>query len=161
MVETKYVLDANVFIQAYRTYYPFDVAPKFWEILEDEKIGVCSIDKVRDEIKNDDELSIWMKDKFSKKVKKVNSLNVTKEYSRIISWSQSQDYTDAAKYEFAKVADGWLVAYGLAENLTVVTQEKKGGNMKNRIKIPDVCEKFNVKYIDTIQLLRDLNVRFI
>lgn len=27
---TKYILDANVFIEAHRRYYSFDIAPSFW-----------------------------------------------------------------------------------------------------------------------------------
>jgi len=30
---TEYVLDANVFIEAARRYYAFDIAPPFWESL--------------------------------------------------------------------------------------------------------------------------------
>lgn len=33
MSESVFALDANVFIQAHREYYAFDVAPRFWEKL--------------------------------------------------------------------------------------------------------------------------------
>lgn len=32
--KVKFLLDANVFIEAYRRYYSFDIAPSFWELLE-------------------------------------------------------------------------------------------------------------------------------
>jgi len=33
MDRSVYVLDANVFIEAARRYYAFDIAPKFWDTL--------------------------------------------------------------------------------------------------------------------------------
>ena len=56
----KYLLDANVFIQAKRTYYPFDICPGFWDALcwHQAKGVVFSIDKVWGELeKGGDE--IW------------------------------------------------------------------------------------------------------
>lgn len=48
-----YVLDANIFIEAARTYYSFDLAPPFWEFLKTKAHNglLCSIDRVYDEIK--------------------------------------------------------------------------------------------------------------
>jgi Domain of unknown function (DUF4411) len=47
-----YVLDTNVFIQAKRTFYPFEVCPGYWKAMSwHRKSGrVMSIDRVRDEI---------------------------------------------------------------------------------------------------------------
>ena len=54
----KYVLDANVFIQAKNDYYGFDICPGFWTslITQHNAKRVCSIDRIRDELaeKNDD-----------------------------------------------------------------------------------------------------------
>jgi hypothetical protein len=49
-----YILDANVFMQAFRDKYPFDVCPGFWEALtQQHKQGnILSIDRVRQEIIN-------------------------------------------------------------------------------------------------------------
>ena len=36
----KYLLDANVFIESYKSYYSFDIAPKFWAtIVAEHKNG--------------------------------------------------------------------------------------------------------------------------
>lgn len=47
-----YVLDANVFIQAARRYYAFDLAPAFWRALVDHASEgrVQSIDRVLREL---------------------------------------------------------------------------------------------------------------
>ncbi|WP_257494733.1 DUF4411 family protein [Actinomyces wuliandei] len=59
-----YLVDANVLIQAKNGYYAFDIAPGFWEWIDQahDQGRVFSIDKVRDELfRGDDELSDWTK----------------------------------------------------------------------------------------------------
>lgn len=63
---TRYLLDANVFIEAKRRYYGFDFCPAFWDWLVRENAAghVFSIDKVADElVRGDDELSTWAADR--------------------------------------------------------------------------------------------------
>lgn len=48
----------------------------------------------------------------------------------------------------------------MSNNWTIVTYEKSQPERKNRIKIPEVCIHFNVRYIDTIQMFRELNESF-
>lgn len=50
--ETRFVLDANVLIQAHRTYYAFDICPGYWTALLVHHDGerLCSIDRVRSEL---------------------------------------------------------------------------------------------------------------
>jgi len=81
-------------------------------------------------------------------------------YREIMIWSQAQtQYTDAAKAEFAAVADGWLVAYALAKGYVIVTLEQFDPNIKRRIKIPNACEAFGVEYIDTFAMMRALGAK--
>jgi Domain of unknown function (DUF4411) len=49
---TRYLLDANIFIQAKNLHYGFDFCPAFWEWLvkRNEENIVASIEKVRDEL---------------------------------------------------------------------------------------------------------------
>ena len=48
----RYLLDANVFIEAHRRYYAFDIVPAFWSSLLSlhESDEVLSIDRVRGEL---------------------------------------------------------------------------------------------------------------
>ena len=66
----KYVVDANVFIQAKNDHYGMDFCPGFWEWLIDgcKKGKVCSIKAICDELsqtptddEDEDELSKWVK----------------------------------------------------------------------------------------------------
>ncbi len=55
----KYLLDTNVFIEAAKGYYAFDIAPRFWEVLVAGATSgtLRSIDRVKDEIdRQEDEL---------------------------------------------------------------------------------------------------------
>ncbi len=68
---TRYLLDANVFIQAKNLHYGFDFCPAFWEWLE-QKNGeglVASVEMVGNELADgEDELTDWAKakgDRFS------------------------------------------------------------------------------------------------
>jgi hypothetical protein len=66
-VSPAYLLDTNVFIEAARRYYAFDIAPAFWQALIGLAAGgqVRSIDRVKVEIdRGKDELSVWVKGQF-------------------------------------------------------------------------------------------------
>ncbi|MBN1235997.1 MAG: DUF4411 family protein [Methanotrichaceae archaeon] len=158
-----YVLDANVFIEAARRYYAFDIAPRFWKLLIDQADNsfVLSIDHVKVELeKGKDELAKWAKNDFHECFISTEDDEVIAAYRRIMIWSQGQaQFTDAAKAEFASVADGWLVAYALAKGCIVVTLEQFDANIRRRVKVPNACQAFGVKYVDTFQMMRELGVR--
>lgn len=88
------------------------------------------------------------------------------EYSQIITWavSKADHYQTNALSEFldADEADAFIVAYALADrnNITIVTQEISQPNRKNRIKIPEPCNEFDIKYINTIEMFRQLGETF-
>ncbi len=58
-----FLLDTNVFIEAYRRYYAMDLCPGFWECLEHycQETRLLSIDRVQDEIIEGDTLDEWVK----------------------------------------------------------------------------------------------------
>lgn len=159
-----YILDANVFIEAARRYYALDLVPAFWKALEKHgKAGaVITIDRVEQElVKNQDDLEKWFSGNFKAYIKSSKSSNITTTFGEILTWVMSQQqYTDAAKSEFATVADGWIIAYAKFHNLTIVTHEVLDLKIKRKIPMPNVCNQFDVKYINTFELLRALNVKF-
>lgn len=73
-------------------------------------------------------------------------------------------YTPSALDEFlhADEADAWLVAYALADvdHRIIVTHEISQPESKKKIKIPDACAPFGVRHVNTIELFRQLQVRF-
>jgi hypothetical protein len=160
----RYVLDANVFIQAHRTYYGLDICPGFWRALlrEHDAKRVFSIDKVRNELlASKDRLSAWVKDTAPATLfKGTADKAVTDAYRQMVNWVQSQAQFNAqAKAEFASVADGWVIAYAKAYGLIVVTHEEYAPDAKNKVPMPNVCIEFNVRYGNTFDMLRELKVK--
>jgi predicted nucleic acid-binding protein len=157
------VLDANVFIEASRRYYAFDLAPGFWQslIYHAGNGDILSIDRVSDELKKGkDELANWVKQNFKDAFASTDDIDIAKLYAGIMNWVNNQgQFSDAAKADFAKGADGWLVAYARLHGHTVVTHEELAPDVRRKVPIPNVCHAFNVPYIDTFNMLRSLGVR--
>ena len=159
-----YLLDSNVFIQAARRYYAFDLAPRFWEalVLQADAGQIRSIDRVKSELKRGkDGLATWAIEAFSAAFASTDDTDVIRSFAEIMTWVQAQgQYSDAAKADFARGADGWLVAYARLNNCVVVTHEVLDPNVRRRVPIPNVCEVFGVIFMDTFEMLRALGVRF-
>ena len=169
---SKFVVDANFFIQAHRSTYPLDVAQSFWTKIKtlSDNDTIASIDKVKKEIydksSHEDELKQWCKANLPRNffISTDSSDSVVQNYEAIADWvnSMSHHYTNNAMQEFLATdqADPWLVAFVMTNNWTIVTQEISEPNRKVKIKIPEVCTNFNVRYINTIEMLRELNESF-
>ena len=160
-----FLLDANIFIEAHRRYYAFDIAPPFWNaLINNAKNGrLLSIDCVESELKRGgDELSDWASGSFHQFFASTDENAITEAYREIVVWSQGQtQFTGAAKAKFADVPDSWLVAYALAKDCIVVTHEQFSPEAKREIKIPNACRAFGVEHIDTFHMMRALGVRFL
>jgi hypothetical protein len=65
------------------------------------------------------------------------------------------------KIRFASVADGWVLAYASVNELTIVTHEQYAPDAKRKVPIPNVCVEFEIEYVDTFQMLRDLGEKLI
>lgn len=162
----EYLLDSNIFIQSKNIQYPFDIFPGFWEWLERDMAGdlIASIKPVYKElIKGNDDLSEWVKNCNEKGYfLPVDDTDTQKKFSEIANWVYASEriFKETAKAEFLGVADSWLVAKAAAEDLKIVTLETFDANTKNRVKIPNVCKEFGVEYINTVELIRRLNVKF-
>lgn len=158
-----FLLDANVFMQAARDYYAFDIAPGFWQALVDHANNgqIRSIDRVKAEIDlGNDPLKDWANHSFQQWFESTNADDVVREYQRVMDWVDAQgQWTNAAKAQFASGADGWVVAYGVARGCVVVTNEKFNADVKRKVPIPNVCRVFDVDCLDTFELLRKLAVR--
>ncbi len=162
-----YVVDADVFITAKNLYYAFDLCPGFWEsLIHRHRQGrVFSVDRVRGELlagRKTEDLVQWVKHEVPNGFfVEVDSGEVTAAYTDVMLWAQrSSQYFDHAKAKFASGADGWLVAYARVHGATVVTNEQRAPQSKNAIKLPDVCDQFEVEYDNVFSMLKHLGVRF-
>ena len=148
-------------------YYPFDVVPGFWnKILELSNKGViCSIDKVKKEIcetGNPDNLSKWCDENLSNDFF-VDSSSCVETYAQIAIWiNANTHFSQSAKEDFlaTDLADPWLIAYAKKHDLIIVTHEISQPQRKNRIKIPEPCKHFGIKYLSPIEMFRELGEKF-
>lgn len=163
-----YIVDSNFFIQAHRDSYPLDIAFSYWrkvkELADDRKI--ISIDKVKNEIYDkNDSLRDWCIANLPSDFFKETS-EVMEQYSNISSWavSKSSQYSRNAINEFlaSDEADAFIVAYALQDvnNITIVTQEISQPLIKHKIKIPEVCNSFGVRYVRMMAMFRELSASF-
>ncbi|UUX91989.1 DUF4411 family protein [Methanoplanus endosymbiosus] len=153
----KYLLDSNVFIEAKNRYYSFKIAPGFWNWLEifTEEQSFLTIREVRNEItENDDELKEWISEfplncfieadrEIQDKMREVtNYVTNNKRFSR-----ENKNF-------FLSRADPWLIATAMTGDYAVVTHETKAGPGTKKVKIPNICETFNVEYITIFDLMK-------
>ncbi len=158
----KYILDANIFIQAKNGPYDMEVAPVFWNWLDAEfnKGTIISSSLVSGELKNgNDDLAEWVKER--------NSIDVFPEPTERAQaiFSEISDYVNR-KYEPAFVekfldgADPWVIAQAKDLNIKVVTNEKRVNSNAKKIKIPNIGDVFDVKSLNMYELLKVLGARF-
>jgi len=161
-----FLLDTNVFIEAAKRYYAFDIAPGFWQalLMHAEAGRILSIDRVFDELaRGKDRLFRWVEGNWKDYFRATGDRGVLEAYAQIMRWGQRQSqFTSYARREFAEAdnADPWLVAYAKAKHCVLVTLEKNNPSMRRKIPIPSVCQAFQVPYIDTFKMLRQLSVTF-
>ena len=162
----QYVLDANVFIEASRRYYPLDFAKPFWDGLIDysQKGYICSIDKVYNEIKNgNDALKDWAENNYFEFFVSTKEKDIIQAYSDIVLWVQSRtQFNQTAKDIFmqSENADTWVLSFALAKNYMIVTHEAHDENIKKRVPIPNVANAFGIKCYNTFEMLRELKFAF-
>ncbi|KJU82461.1 hypothetical protein MBAV_005346 [Candidatus Magnetobacterium bavaricum] len=162
----KYALDSSIFIEAKNRYYSFDLCPGFWDALlwHHNRNLLSSIDRIKAELdRGDDDLTKWINKTMPKTCfVSTDDPEVIRWFGQIVTWVQAQSqFIQAAKADFAKVADGWLIAYAKANNLVLVTHEVYNQFAKGKVKIPNVCKAFNVTCVDTFDMLKDLKTSFI
>lgn len=159
-----FLVDTNIFVDAHRRYYGFDIVPSFWESLDQQFLAgsLVSIKPVLDELKaGNDVLTNWVKSRPSF-FKDLDDATVQK-MAKIASWVNQQvrqgDLTQAAASEFLSVADFYLVAFAAAHSLIVLTHEQPSPGAKKRVLIPNICDAFGVNYADTFTMMRSLDAK--
>jgi hypothetical protein len=155
-----YLLDANVFLEAKNDYYGMDFCPAFWRWLTVSHADgqVLSIVEVREELK-DDVIRPWVAAQAADFFRS-GGVSTVDAHKRIDAWLNKASYLDSAMLGFTGCADVHLVAYALAHGHTVVTQEKPVESM-HKLKIPNACRALKVRCINTIEMLRELQARFV
>ena len=157
-----YLLDANIFIDAKNRAYGMDFCPAFWEWLSLKHLQgfLGSIDAVKDELlKGQDELATWVKTLPPSFFPKLPPSGVVA-MKRITTHLAGQHYSQDELEFFCSGADVYLVAHAMTENHVIVTGEKAAPGAK-KIKIPNVCKDFGIRYCSIYDVIRESKARFV
>ena len=171
-MSSAYCLDSDVLISAHRRFYPFDVFPGFWNILEEEgragrvKIPLAVYDELVEGSEND-KLEQWVR--INKKILVAEpDPPIVEKFSEIVNFV-SQNYEPQHVQKFLGDADPFVIATAWAKGMVVVTfetiknetRDKITGKIKGKIKIPNICIHLGVPNITFTEMLRDFGVKFI
>ena len=102
-----YVLDTNVFVQAHRRHYAFELCPGFWDcLIHYHQVGrIVSIDRVRAEILAGDALETWARDSAPPSLfASTAEAPITNHYAAMVGWVQAEvQFKTEAKSNFGKL----------------------------------------------------------
>ncbi len=156
-----YCLDANVLIQAWQKYYSPKICPDYWQILNELGVNgrLFIPQSVADEIfRTEDDLAEWLKQSKIPidKIKEDVTLCLKEIYSRHPSHVLLVDNTKQRS-----LADPWVIAHALSRQACVVTKEEKvTAANTTKIKIPNVCDNMQIRWINDFQLIDELGLKF-
>lgn len=159
----QFLLDSNIFIEAKNRYYSFDICPGFWDWLDKScGVNVGTVVNVRDELlEGNDDLAKWIKHRSKNPwFLNVDDEDTQREYKSIANYVNNSSYNFSAKEKFLSKADPWLIAKAKVSDAIVITQEVWVGDAKKRIQIPNICSEFNVRYMNTFDVLKMCSVKF-
>lgn len=159
-----YLLDANSYIQAKNTHYRMGFCPGFWDWLDKayDAGKISSVSLVYKElVEFGDDLSKWAKER-------PNHFLPVDDSSTQITFTQIATFVmdmplpkQTEKIRFLDGADPWLIAKAHATRQIVVTHEVLVPSTSQKIKIPNICQQFNVPYISAFDLLDTLNAKLV
>lgn len=147
----KYSIDTSAILDGYNRFYPPDVFPKLWNLLEGliSNGSLKATELVFEELaRKDDNAKRWIeaqKNMF-KAVDTDIQKNVTiimSKYPRIVAEGGQKN-----------MADPFVVAFAKQNNCIVVTGEKRSGS-KNKPTIPFLCNEFDIKCMSILELIRN------
>jgi hypothetical protein len=159
-----YWLDTNALIESKKRWYRFEVVPGFWAFL-DAKVAeglISSPLRVYEELvdRTDDELAAWAKDRKGPPLFVDPSEEVQHALAEVVNHVNTNFGPTKATNDFLNGADPWLVAYARVLGGTVVTLEAGSTPGKTpKVKLPDVCDDFDVAWDSLFEMVEQLGMR--
>ena len=156
-----YWIDSTVFIEGKKGPYGFDIAPRFWklvdELIDGERIAspVLVFDELED---GQDDLSEWAKSRRHSGFFSQPSTEVQAALRAVVAYVNANYPPNHVTKRFLDRADPWVIAHALGEGGAVVTLEARVPGNSQKVKIPNVCDHFGVRSLTTYQMLRELGV---
>jgi len=141
------------------------MADSFWEWLAGQvQVGnVVSPRRVYQEVaeneKHQDELAKWVRHRREKGLCIVPTRAV-QDRVHAIEEHVFTKYTVVEAWDFSKGADPWVIAHSLEDQGVVVTKESDLRSNARKARIPDVCDYFGVRCVDTLEMMKQLKAKF-
>lgn len=168
MTRHAYLLDANVFVAAWKLYYRRSFAPAFWEHLDSliRRKSAFIIEPVFLEVCNGNDALASYVAEYKALVAKPDQGTLTA-YAKVLQTlsdcvERQRYYKNAALRNWSQpnVADPWLIAVAMAKNAIIVTQEVgilRGANQSSGLmgnaKIPDMAWMMGVPSMDMFDFM--------
>ena len=154
--EVIYSLDTSALIAAFHERYPIENFPAFWrkieELIRSGQLKMSQI--VFEEAMRDTEIKQWC------------DQNQLKSYLQVAIDESVQEKVSEVLLEFPRLvdnrtgksgADPWVVALALTSGDYIVVTEENHTHSRNRPKIPDACDHFNLECIKIVDLIKREN----
>ncbi len=157
-------MDSNTYIQAKNLYYDMDFCPGYWEWLDKQyQAGnIFSIDNVYIElVDSDDSLSDWAK-AHKEHFSPVSDNETQTKFADIANYVMALEHkTEVEKAHFLSKADPWIIAKAVTTGACIVTHEVRVPDNSKKVKIPNIADHFEVTCVNTYDLLRTLEAKFV
>ena len=152
-----------MFIEGMKGPYGFDIAPRFWELI-DEMIEVgriaCPTRVLRELLDGQDDLSTWARERRNSGLFIAAEPAVQEASAGVIQFAVTRYPDNQARRRFLDRADPWVIAHAGVDGGKVVTSEVRVPENSGQVKIPNVCDQLQVpvRSINVYQMLRELGV---
>jgi len=159
----RYLLDANTYIEAKNQYYGMDICPAYWDWLDKQfALGtIASVDMIGRELKEgNDELANWVRERPDHFISNDDELTQTL-FADIVQFVMKGNYNPGNRDNFLAKADPWIIAKAKAIGASVVTHEAVAAVNTRKVKVPNICQQFEVPCLNTFRFLRELEARFV
>lgn len=157
-------VDANILIGAYVKEYTPTAFPGVWRFLDHQVNSgrLVLISTMKAELLHPDGLVDWVRTHAQHVVRETEDLDVVELYEQVMAWVKDGGrYTRRASDDFARGADGWLIAFGCVKGVAVVTNEAFNAESRRHVPIPNVCREFDVECVTATAMFERLGARFL
>ena len=144
-----FIIDANILIEPYKTYYSFDFVPEYWSFVEENIAAkrIIILDLVYNEIAvGTDALSTWIQNIQSIELLNHKTQEFLTHYAGILNFIQTGGFykiNALRSWSVPTVADPFLIAAAIHNNYTVITREVPNAGLNRinpspEVKIPNI-----------------------
>lgn len=150
-----YSIDTSALLDAWARWYPPDLFPTVWDSIARVVDAQCVVatDEVLNELeKKADDCHEWAKAQPKMFLPldaaiQISAAEILAEFPKLVDERTGKS-----------MGDPFVIAVARVHSLAVVTGEK--GGTRERPKIPNVCDHYDIRCIDVVEMMRELQFKF-